>query len=575
MTEGPADDSGFAELRSLLVGPEQRELAALRTRLADPAARTRDVSGVLPDAIERRAGDPQLARALAPPVEEAITASVRRDPQPLADALFPAIGPAIRKAIVHTLASMMESLNRTIELSLSWRALQWRWTAFRTGRPFGEIVLLNTLQYQVEQVFLVHVETGLLLQHVAGDPMTGQDADQISAMLTAIRDFARDSFRVDGGQSLDALRLGDLQVLVEQGPHALVAGVVRGTAPVTLADTFRSTLEAVHRQFGDELASFTGDSTPFERARPLLEACLIRSLREQPQAAARQRWLLAAAVVLVALGVWAFFAARERQRFEAFLDSLAAEPGIVVIAHGRRHGAFYVTGWRDPLARDPGALAAAAGLRPDAIEARWEPYEALHPEFIAARARDVLRPPSGVTLGYRDGVLRASGPAPERWIVESEQRAPVVGGVRRFEYLGVSPEQRLKERLEAMMLRFAKGQSRLVPGQDADLRAVSGLLAELNTVARSRGARIRVEINGHTDSDGSDAANLPLSQARAEAVAALIGRESVDALELVSRGVGSSMPVPGAAGERAKERNRRVSFRVTLPDGVNEGGPRP
>jgi OOP family OmpA-OmpF porin len=147
--------------------------------------------------------------------------------------------------------------------------------------------------------------------------------------------------------------------------------------------------------------------------------------------------------------------------------------------------------------------------------------------------------------------------------------------VRRFEYVGVSPEHRLKERLEDMMLRFERGQPRLVPGQDADLRAAATLLAELEAIARSRGTRIRVEINGHTDSDGSDAANLPLSQARADAVAALIGRENVDALELVSRGVGSSMPLPDATGERGKERNRRVSFRVILPDGENEGGPRP
>ena len=100
-------------------------------------------------------------------------------------------------------------------------------------------------------------------------------------------------------------------------------------------------------------------------------------------------------------------------------------------------------------------------------------------------------------------------------------------------------------------------------------------MAELDALARSRGTPIRVELNGHTDSDGSDAANLPLSQARADAVAALIGRESVGALTLVPRGVGSSMPLPDVTGERAKKRNRRVSFRVILRDGENERGPRP
>ena len=187
------------------------------------------------------------------------------------------MGPAIRKAIAHTLASMMESLNRTVEHSFSWRALQWRWTAFRTGKPFAEIVLLNTLEYRVDQVFLVHAETGLLLQEVWSEPRPARDTDQVSAMLTAIRDFVRDSFKTTDGDTLDALRVGDLSVIVEQGPHALLAGVVRGTAPRSLQSTFQNALERIHFQLGVELQAFTGDSAPFERARPRWKPASSRS----------------------------------------------------------------------------------------------------------------------------------------------------------------------------------------------------------------------------------------------------------------------------------------------------------
>src|SRR5262245_63141994 len=102
---------------------------------------------------------------------------------------------------------MMEAVNRSVEQSISWRALQWRWTALRTGKPYAEIVLLNTVQYRVEQVFLIHAETGLVLQHLSADVGAKQDPDQISAMLTAIRDWVRDSFKVGGGESLDDVRI--------------------------------------------------------------------------------------------------------------------------------------------------------------------------------------------------------------------------------------------------------------------------------------------------------------------------------------------------------------------------------
>ena len=75
-------------------------------------AQARDVSRVLPRRPSSCApDDPHLQRALAPTIEDAIAASVRRNPRPLADALFPIIGPAIRKAIAATLSGMLESLN--------------------------------------------------------------------------------------------------------------------------------------------------------------------------------------------------------------------------------------------------------------------------------------------------------------------------------------------------------------------------------------------------------------------------------------------------------------------------------
>ncbi len=58
-TDGGGDDT-LGELRSLIVGPELRDLMAFRARLADPAARTRDVSAVLPDAIAHARAARQL-----------------------------------------------------------------------------------------------------------------------------------------------------------------------------------------------------------------------------------------------------------------------------------------------------------------------------------------------------------------------------------------------------------------------------------------------------------------------------------------------------------------------------------
>ena len=568
----PAPDR-FDELRSLIVGPEQRELRTLAAHVLDPSVQVRDVSRVLPDAIALRSNDEQLTRVLAPTIEEALTASVRRDPRPLADALFPVMGPAIRKAITHTLAAMMDSLNRTVEQSVSLRALRWRWTAFRTGKPFAEIVLLNTLQYRVEQVFLIHRETGLLLQHLSADARAGVDADQISAMLTAIRDFVSDSFHTSASESLDALRIGELSVLVEQGPLAVLACVVRGTPPPDVHATFESALESIHLRFGEDLETYRGDATRFEAARPLLEACLLSQFRTSTERGSYWRWAIAAGVLLAIVATWGFIRIRDARRFEAYLDRLRAQSGIVVVSAERDGGRFIVSGLRDPLAADPAALVAGTGLPADAIDSRFQPYQAIDAAFVTTRARDLLRPPKDVSLSFHDGVLTATGPAPSRWIADSERLAPALAGVRRFAYDGTAPDVRLRQSIESIALLFPRGDARLTPGQDGTLRAAIGALSELNDLMRARAVRARIDLLGHTDADGTENENAPLSRRRAEAVRALLPVGRLDALDIDLQALASTNPLTPGDTEDDKRRNRRVSFRVTLPEHDSQRGP--
>jgi hypothetical protein len=104
----------ITSLRALIVGPEQRRLAALQARMDDREGRAADLAEVLPRVLLQHAQDPHFTTALTPPIEKAITTSVQRNPKPLADALFPVMGPAIRKAVSAGLASMVESINRTL-----------------------------------------------------------------------------------------------------------------------------------------------------------------------------------------------------------------------------------------------------------------------------------------------------------------------------------------------------------------------------------------------------------------------------------------------------------------------------
>ncbi len=144
--------------------------------------------------------------------------------------------------------------------------------------------------------------------------------------------------------------------------------------------------------------------------------------------------------------------------------------------------------------------------------------------------------------------------------------------MRRFEYGGVPPHVQLKGKLEAMTLLFQKGQSTIAPGQIETIRLINTLLARLDHALVATGRQALVELLGHTDADGTDQENQPLSQARAGAALDALQTSALDALTFRARGVGKAPSL--TADEAEKVRNRRVSLRVILPDETAPGGSR-
>ena len=87
-------------------------------------------------------------------------------------------------------------------------------------------------------------------------------------------------------------------------------------------------------------------------------------------------------------------------------------------------------------------------------------------------------------------------------------------------------------------------------------------MAEIQKVAdyMKKNPRARFEVQGHTDNQGSDKVNDPLSQQRAEAVVKALADLGVDDFNLKAVGKGSHEPVADNKTEAGRAKNRRVEF---------------
>lgn len=243
--------SGVGELRDLLGTPAVQEFAALESRVAeleelferhttDPEVGAAFVSRSLPASITHSAAaGPELNRSLQPEIVTALSVSSRSDPEEVAEALFPVLGRAVRMIV----ASMFTS----------------------DDRPGS---------FAIDEVFLIERASGLPLAHIQRDKSKPSNSDVVSGMLEAIRSFVQDSFNAADHDGMRELSVGDVTLLVEWGPQALLAVVVHGFPPGELREKMQIVLEQVHIEHHVTLEAFGGDPQELASVEPTLHGLI-------------------------------------------------------------------------------------------------------------------------------------------------------------------------------------------------------------------------------------------------------------------------------------------------------------
>ena len=175
-----------------------------------------------------------------------------------------------------------------------------------------------------------------------------------------------------------------------------------------------------------------------------------------------------------------------------------------------------------------------------------EPQQSVYSDSLTGSY--VLAAQRGHNFGIQ-AIASAHLPHSERFTVPAEENFD-----RTKLDLELTPEG-IGATMEIKNIGFEFGKATLLPESKLELDRIAQFLLDAK--------KYSMEIAGHTDDVGSNAANQVLSEERAQSVAAYLESRGVQRTRLKAVGYGKSRPLVKGRTEEARAKNRRVEMTIT------------
>lgn len=206
----------------------------------------------------------------------------------------------------------------------------------------------------------------------------------------------------------------------------------------------------------------------------------------------------------------------------------------------------------------------------DRAESAWkregDVKETEHLAYLARRRVEVAELWAAGRKAMKEGqeLTQQRAQDTSQMLSAAEQARAEAEAARRAAEEATAREKKLREELSELQARetergleltlgdilFDVDQATLKPGAMQNLYRLVTFLKQYP----DRG----VLVEGHTDSTGSDAYNLSLSERRAESVRSFLTENNIEAARVLARGYGKGYPVAGNDTAAGRQRNRRV-----------------
>ena len=99
-------------------------------------------------------------------------------------------------------------------------------TRYFSGVKESDIIFTESVDFQIEEVYLVQKDSGLLIGNASKENTV--DKDVLAAMLTAIKAFVEDAFKREQ-EDLESIQYGTYKIIIQSFYSYYIALAVKGT----------------------------------------------------------------------------------------------------------------------------------------------------------------------------------------------------------------------------------------------------------------------------------------------------------------------------------------------------------
>ena len=541
------------------------------------------VSEVLSEALhDREKQDGSVHRIIQPIVAKSVEKSLTNQRTEFIGYLYPLVGSLVRKSVTVFFTDFIEKTNEIIENSFTAKGIKWRINAWRAGVSFSEYVASQTFLFKVEQVFLIHKETGNLLKSVVAGSFNEQDADLVSAMLTAINDFVADSFQPSNEgneQQLDTVKTGDFTLLIRQSPHAILVAAVSGNISRAATSQLQVTLEEIQRIYLEDLKKYDGDNTAFDTSDGLLQDCLLSEAKiENKDSGKKPIFGLIALFIVFGLIIWYSFSWWYTNYTIDKIDGLEKPPGIVIQdlkATGRY--SIQLTALRDPAALKIDDWLALNDIEQSFINIKETAFISIDSALVKKKLLQIIEQFDAVTVEPES--LRLKGkinlnefqvlnaqinqiPGIEQLNVDRQQLELIDSAIDLSDNRSINEQifVSLIGEISSIQIGFDLGETSFSPDQSTGLDKVTETYVNIEKLATKLNRSSNLVIVGASDSSGDRSFNQRLSRQRALVVREALIARGLKPEHIFSVGIGE-IDLPGDI-----KTTRKVLFNVMFAE---------